>query len=773
MGSIIMMFRLSESIIKKVFNVPVTKFKTQLRYISPNNNDSWIATCIDRAPLASVDPLYASNYWYNNTTGRYEIRFNPSRVVHQYRCADSSSYIYELIISRHDYPRQNNLITFIVYSNPLVDQYVIQAFKKSIYLNQCVVINNPDFNERIGVGQTVSQNNLDAQKQINELIAIINKLNPKLPCSIQENILDFINPQINDNQLSNKYPKQKKTIYEYPRTIGKPVKTFCESDNDILPTTLPDIFTYILNEDYIKLKLLLEDQPKLANLRDPFGRYAHDVACHISSNEIFKLFFNARERLGYVNERESIIQDHYTRYFNKQYSVVGLFRDDEYTRLQYKEGYLCRLSRMETKDLDSAASANQVITATTSLDMPRDKKMMLTLKYQSEQDFSDRFTQAIKQDDVAIVKAMLYYLKQLPDKDNATFLEFIWRKHTTLSTEMYNIFLYYYQKTYNLPLPTGMLNNDIKQEICDMIKKYNLQIEDVRNKKLRSPILQHPIKYQSQSLIETFISSDHEFNILSIQKPIELLTKKEKEEMYQLFFYNFSIISDNSTINKQKYFNAAISSLNHQDSFDLVNLFYDQKTGKLVSFLTTRIISSYHQSVGEFILFHSKFAGNNPQYSSLNLTNLGMRNFLAEAISQSNKPVYMFIKSIPPGYALCLLPFHIDFSPKKPIPQSLLEHIVSLADDDLTGEVIPCKLKVNSERKPTFANLPLTFYRDIVGDGEKNAMPIVIPGNQECIEQYFELLKYNGISLDTFNDYIQKYNQMKQDRLTANLHYTI
>lgn len=769
-----MMFRLSKSIIKTVsFSVPVRKFKTQLRYISTDNNDGWIATCIDRAPLASVDPLYASNSWYNNTTGRYEIRFNPSRVVHQYRCDDSSSYIYELIIARHDCPKQNNLITFIVYSNPLVDQYVIKAFKKSIYLNQCVVIDNPEFNERIGVGQTVSSNNLDAQKQINELIAIINKLNPKLPYSVQENILDFINPQVKDNQLSNKYPKQKKTICEYPRTIGKPIKTFCESDNDILPTNLPDIFKYILNEDYIKLKLLLKGQPKLANLRDPFGSYAHDVACHISSNKIFKLFFNARERLGYINEHEFIIQDHYKRYFNKQYSVISFCRDNEYKRLQHKEGYLYRLSKMKIKDPDSSESANQIITATTSPDIPRDKKMLLTLKYQSDQDFCNRFTQAIKQNDVAIVKTMLYYLKRLPDKDNATFLEFILRKYQTLSTEMYNVFLLYYKKTYGLTLPKGILNQDIKQEICDMIKKYNLQIEDARSKKLRSPILQHPVKCQSQALIETFISSDHEFNILSIQKPIDLLTKKEKEEMYELFFYNFSIISDNSTINKKKYFTTAISSLNQQNSFDLVNLFYDQKTGKLVSFLTTRIISSYHQSVGEFILFHSKFAGNNPQYSSLNLTNLGMRNFLAEAIDQSNKPVYMFIKSIPPGYALCLLPFHIDFSPKKPIPQLLLEHIVSLADDALTGEVIPCKLKVNSERKPNFSNLPLTFYRDIVGDGEKNAMPIVIPCNQECIKQYFELLKYNGISLDTFNDYIQKYNQMKQDRITANLHYTI
>ena len=284
------MLRSSKIIIKPLlFNQPFNKFKSQSRHIlsinNPYENNIWTAVCIDRAPLSSVNPLYASNYWYNVTTKRYEISFNPTRVAYQFRCTNPSSYIYEFIIARHDCPKENNLITFIVYSNPLVDQHVIKEFKQSIYLNECVVIDNQNFNERIGVGKTISQNVPEAQNQINELIAIFNKLHLPLPCLIQKNIIDFINPTTKDNDLAKKFPQQKRVIVEYPRTTGKPINTFCESD-DVLPTILPDIFTYILDDNYIKLKSLLQEHPQLANVRDPIGCYAHDVACHISSNQI-------------------------------------------------------------------------------------------------------------------------------------------------------------------------------------------------------------------------------------------------------------------------------------------------------------------------------------------------------------------------------------------------------------------------------------------------------------------------------------------------------
>ena len=781
------MLRSSKIIIKPLlFNQPFNKFKSQSRHIlsinNPYENNIWTAVCIDRAPLSSVNPLYASNYWYNVTTKRYEISFNPTRVAYQFRCTNPSSYIYEFIIARHDCPKENNLITFIVYSNPLVDQHVIKEFKQSIYLNECVVIDNQNFNERIGVGKTISQNVPEAQNQINELIAIFNKLHLPLPCLIQKNIIDFINPTTKDNDLAKKFPQQKRVIVEYPRTTGKPINTFCESD-DVLPTILPDIFTYILDDNYIKLKSLLQEHPQLANVRDPIGCYAHDVACHISSNQIFKLFFIARERLGYINEHESIIQDHYARYFNNQYSVVSILRDSECQRSKHKEGYLYKLSQIKIhkyKDKDNFStptnnkpSFSQTIQKTIP-DLSGEKNLMLILKHQIDKDFSNMLATAIKRNELAIVKPILYYMKQLPEKDNATFLEFILKEYKTISLEMYNFFLLYYKKTYAVPLPTGVLNKDVSQEIQTMTKEYNCQIQILANKKLSTPILQYPSKYQSKALIETFVSSDNRFNILSIQKPIRLLTASEKQEMYELFFYNFSIINDNSTRNQQKYFATATSGLSNKDSFELVNLFYDQKTNKLVSFLTTRIISSYHQSVGDFVLFHSKFAGNNPAYSCLNLTNLGVRNFLAEGMMQTNKPVYMFIKSIPPGYALSVFPFHVDFSPKKTIPAMLLEHIVSLAEDALTGEVIPCKLKVNAERKPTFANLSLTFYKDLIEDDEKNAMPVVISCNEECIKQYFVLLKNNGITLDNFNNYIQQYNQIKQDNQpTVDLQYTL
>ncbi len=605
--------------------------------------------------------------------------------------------------------------------------------------------------------------------QLKELISIINKLNPSLPSSMQESILSFKDPTVSDDVLKKRYTLKKVEIHTWPLTTTKsPKKEFYDINSDTsLPKNLPDLFNYILNEDYIKIKSLLEEHPELANLKDYNGLYshaAHELASYISSDEIFKLFFIARKKLKFISEKEEIIQHDYARYFNGEYSVVKMRRSQEYKKSEYKENYL---SRMTSDDpVTPVTLSDSSIDPIAMAESP--EAMMQILKDLKDPDLSDRFTQAIRQDDVEMVKTMLYYMEQLPEKYNATFFEYFFRNYRSLSKEMFEVFLLYYGKTYEQPLPEGPYNPDLDRGVCGVLQRYNSSIKDLKNKKLYRPVLQSPTEYQSQtqSLIENFISPDRKFDILSIQKPIGLLTEKEKEEMYKLFFYNFSMIKDDSISNQQKYFNKAVSDLNSKGYFVLVNLFYDQKTKKLVSFLTTEIKSSYHETVGDFVFFHGKLAGNNPEYSSLNLTNLSARNFLAEAISQP-KPVYMFIKSIPPGYALCTLPFHIDFSPKKPIPSPLLQHIVGLADDALVGEVIPCKLKVNDRRQPKSLNFPLMYYRDMIGSGKENAMPIVFRGDQECIKQYFKLLQHNGISPEQFDNYVQQYNQMKKDRFNS------
>lgn len=203
---------------------------------------------------------------------------------------------------------------------------------------------------------------------------------------------------------------------------------------------------------------------------------------------------------------------------------------------------------------------------------------------------------------------------------------------------------------------------------------------------------------------------------------------------------------------------------------ELVFLFYDNKTKKLISFLTTSIQNTCHQSIGEFVLIHAKLAANNPKYSGLNLTNIALGQILLlESSVNKHKPTYVFFKSIPPGYAICMMPFNIDFFPKNYMPYYLLQHIIHIVKDSLTETGMQCKLRVNSERTPKHLSLPLRFYKSTIGDGIKNAMPVVFSVDNNTTKAYFELLKHNGINSNNLsNDLLPLHIKMKNETKQIN-----
>lgn len=103
-------------------------------------------------------------------------------------------------------------------------------------------------------------------------------------------------------------------------------------------------------------------------------------------------------------------------------------------------------------------------------------------------------------------------------------------------------------------------------------------------------------------------------------------------------------------------------------------------------------------------------------------------------LEKEKQTTYMFMKAIPPGYALGLLPFYdVEFFPKHRyiMDSSLLKHAVGLTGEALhetivspsnhedSHEVLKCKLAVQNARQPKALTMLLAFYQMHVGSSDK------------------------------------------------------
>ena len=161
----------------------------------------------------------------------------------------------------------------------------------------------------------------------------------------------------------------------------------------------------------------------------------------------------------------------------------------------------------------------------------------------------------------------------------------------------------------------------------------------------------------------------------------------------------------------------------------MISIFKNEETGKICSFSIIELIESHHHSIGDFILYHTKLAGNDPDYNSLNFAKIGLRNGLATGIYHYHeKPVYCFMKDIPPGFAInCLPTTYINFNLKKNIcSRELLELAAHLAGEKIYEDTMLCKLKLKNSILPYSINKTMSYYQEIIRSGYNKAMPIFL-----------------------------------------------
>lgn len=741
--------------------------------LATTKNCIWDPICLAKAPLYLVDPKYGANVWEISkppgaTLFRYvKIKFDPSRVIHQYTCNEPSSKIHKLIVARHDsiYYKEHalNLVTFMLFSKALVDEYVVDQFKQSKHLQKIKVIDDTEFNGFNAIGTTLDSNKLIANQQLMELISIINHLNGNIPKSLQDNLLKFNDFSCSDDILKNMYQLQEQIFYERPRVVypEKSIEAKIKEkiyDEFSIPEYLPPIFKYIIKpeltvDEYGKLRCLLEKDPTLALTKDPAGCMAHQLAARICSKDVLWLFYTALSKLLLNDDRSKHVHDwymHYKLYFDgNDYSYAKEYRIENKMD-ECRKAYLHKIHEYSTN-----ISETEYKHAYPNLKNPKDQDCLQNEEYIRNLhfgilqghviDLQQELSQVIDNNNLIKFKSILFYLQCLPVKDNGTFLEYILRSKK-ISKQMLEMFFSYYYHVHNQLLPEGPYNKNTDPELIKMIIDYNSQVEAKQLKALRFPKFKNVELDVRCGLMQYYI--DNHNNILLVQKPIYLLNDQEKQAMYCCFANNFRMLNQDSDPARREYFYNQLSVKNI-DNLELVSLFYNSNN-ELMAFLTAVIHSSCHQFVGDFILIHAKIACNNPKYAGFNLINLalGQLLLLSERVTNIDSQIYVFFKSIPPGYAVSMMPFYIDFFPKNYIPYHLLQHIVQLAEDHLNQNGMSCKLKVARERINQDKDLAYKFYEYTIGKGIENAMPVIFSMNQKNSSAYLKVLKSYGITRD-------------------------
>jgi len=167
-------------------------------------------------------------------------------------------------------------------------------------------------------------------------------------------------------------------------------------------------------------------------------------------------------------------------------------------------------------------------------------------------------------------------------------------------------------------------------------------------------------------------------------------------------------------------------------------------------------------------LFHAKLAANDPngKFAKVKLPiDHVFRIPLALKQLVPDEKVIVFLKAIPPGYGICILPKFLKFYPKYAnLSPNFVDHVVRLTGEHVNGFKINAKLMVKNCRQSNDPddrfNLDLSYYEHLMGTDIKEAMAVCYEITQETQEQYLKQLTYSGINLHNLADFAKQWNTL-------------
>jgi ankyrin repeat protein len=203
-------------------------------------------------------------------------------------------------------------LSSLIYARMGVSQKLYSLFKQRTF----VFYDRRDPHPRIGF--TKNLNNLEEKAQAKSLIDSINSIAP-----FDEHDWSYIQDLLNEPVTQSKAEQlviDAKTDKPYFTSInsipfGGNVEQYDDRYDRIIPTDIPAIHQAILAADAEVVEFMLQNNPCLANSKDPSGKTAHELAHSLGLLSILKSCFDARQVPGVMTGQSDFDQQ-------KRYDVI-------------------------------------------------------------------------------------------------------------------------------------------------------------------------------------------------------------------------------------------------------------------------------------------------------------------------------------------------------------------------------------------------------------------------------------------------------------------
>lgn len=189
-------------------------------------------------------------------------------------------------------------ISSLVYPRYAVSRQVYSHFKGKFPHYICFD-RSIDANPRLAV--TKNLQDTEQRAHIHSFIDIISRMTPF--STANRELFDLmLNPTANNLQKINEMPSDQRDrpYFGSPNALafGGAIEQYDDRYDHIIPDQIPEIHQAILNVDEERVRLLLAQDPCLANYKDPKGMAAHKLAYYLGLLSILKLCFDARQQEG-------------------------------------------------------------------------------------------------------------------------------------------------------------------------------------------------------------------------------------------------------------------------------------------------------------------------------------------------------------------------------------------------------------------------------------------------------------------------------------------
>lgn len=403
-----------------------------------------------------------------------------------------------------------------------------------------------------------------------------------------------------------------------------------------------------------------------------------------------------------------------------------------------------------------------------SSDHAKTPEIMETLLYRgvSLDEVNSRLADAVRMNDFAMVRIILFYLKTLPEnKVGLTPFDLAVQGAKPDDLRILEFFLKYwtwhvpdgpYDKETFTEVPTDPV---VTPEMEALFAAHNKRL-DARTlrKRVGQTFIAQPTFLPDASCIENLITLEGQ-TYRSVIKPAHLLTHEELTELEKKPDI-FKFLGGENARNQAGYFRTMLLPQPTDADRKFYIDIWKSEDNTITNFFAFDVERISHPKYGDLILFHGKLACN---FSPIGIADLNFHRIsLSLAECNPKAKVFVFFRAIPPGYGMSYVPSGVTYYPKNYLPEDLITAIFATKGIKIQKRVVGTD--VNAKTVPPFFQLPQEYHRYLTEGASDKAVPVCYRLDSDNVPLvYTKLAHYAVNDLKEFNQCWQEF-ELRENR---------